>query len=360
VEREYRIIRALEETDVPVPKAYCLCNDLSVIQTPFYIMEFLDGRIFEDASLPDVTANDRREMWRDAIRTVAKLHRLSPTAIGLSNFGKPSGFYNRQLRTLSNVSASQAQTIDVETHETVGKIPHFDDMVNFFSDRNTQPKERAALIHGDYKIDNLVFHKTEPRIIGILDWEMSTIGHPLSDLSNLLSPFIIALQPPTQALSSRINEGFSPTAATPGLPSRSECIQWYAGVAGWDPSSESDWGDAFGVFRNSVIMQGIAARYALRQASSARAKEYALQMKPFGEFAWAKREFASPRCSIGPQEAARVAGFEGLAKGGLGRDLMHYSSQHKREKAMGVDREQRAVREDAASEGIEAIGVPVL
>lgn len=115
---------------------------------------------------------------------------------------------------------------------------------------------------------------------------MSTIGHPLSDLSNLLSPFTIALQPPTQALSSRVNEAFSPTVATPGLPSRSECIQWYAGVAGWDPSCESSWGDAFGVFRNSVIMQGIAARYALRQASSARAKEYALQMKPFGEFAW--------------------------------------------------------------------------
>ncbi|KAL8999461.1 MAG: hypothetical protein Q9169_001666 [Polycauliona sp. 2 TL-2023] len=260
VEREYRVIHALEATDVPVPKTYCLCEDTGVIGTPFYIMEFLDGRIFEDASLPDVTADERHEM--------------------------PSGFYDRQLKTLGYISASQAQAVDIETHEAVGKIPHFIDMVDFFGDPNTQPKERATLIHGDYKIDNLVYHRTEPRIIGILDWEMSTIGHPLSDLSNLLSPFTFALQSPTQALSSRINTAFFPSAGTPGLPSRSECIELYAKIADWDPSPESGWGDAFGVFRNSVIMQGIAARYALRQASSARAKEYAVQMKPFGEFAW--------------------------------------------------------------------------
>lgn len=115
---------------------------------------------------------------------------------------------------------------------------------------------------------------------------MSTLGHPLSDLSNLLTPFTFALQPPTKALASRINPAFLPLSNTPGLPSRSQCIEWYALVAGWDPRFESDWGDAFGVFRNSVIMQGIAARYAVRQASSARAEEYAVQMKPLGEFAW--------------------------------------------------------------------------
>ncbi|KAL8733827.1 MAG: hypothetical protein Q9166_001815 [cf. Caloplaca sp. 2 TL-2023] len=286
VEREYRIIHALEETDVPVPETYCTCKDTSIIGTPFYIMEFLDGRIFEDASFPDTAADERREMWHDAIRTLAKLHRLSPTAAGLADFGKPSGFYNRQLKTFGTISKSQAQAVDVDTHVAVGEIPHFKDMVAFFHDPGTQPKDRATLIHGDYKIDNLVYHKTEPRVIGILDWEMSTLGHPLSDLSNLLSPFTFALQPPTEALSSRINTAFFPSAPTPGLPSRSECLEWYAEVAGWDPSSETDWGDAFGVFRNSVIMQGIAARYALRQASSAQAKEYAVQMEPFGEFAW--------------------------------------------------------------------------
>ncbi len=110
-----------------------------------------------------------RSRWHDAIRTIARLHRLSPAAVGLSTFGKPSGFYNRQLKTLGIISRSQAQAIDVENHKAVGNIPLFDDMVDFFSDPKTQPKERATLIHGDYKIDNLVYHKTEPRIIGMLE-----------------------------------------------------------------------------------------------------------------------------------------------------------------------------------------------
>ncbi|KAL9030266.1 MAG: hypothetical protein Q9196_001596 [Gyalolechia fulgens] len=219
VEREYRIIHALDKTDVPVPKTYCLCEDATVIGTPFYVMEFLDGRIFEDASFPAVRADERREMWYDAVQTLAKLHRLSPASVGLSDFGKPSGFYDRQLKTFSTISESQANTIDVETQIAVGQIPHFDDMVAFFSNPETQPRDRATLIHGDYKIDNLVFDRTEPRVIGILD-------------------------------------------------------------------PETGWGDAFGVFRNSAIMQGIAARYATRQASSARAGVYAAQMKPYGEFAW--------------------------------------------------------------------------
>lgn len=113
-------------------------------------------------------------------------------------------------------------------------------------------------------------------------WEMSTIGHPLSDLSNLLFPYVsINLK-----LSGRRNPAFDPVSGTPGLPPRTECLRWYAEVAGWDPSQEQEWGDAFGTFRNSAIMQGIAARYALRQASSAKAKDYAVQMGPFGEFAW--------------------------------------------------------------------------
>ena len=120
------------------------------------------------------------------------------------------------------------------------------------------------------------------------------MGHPLSDLSNLLTPYTFALNPspssssPTYnaSLRSRTNPAFLPTASTPGLPSRSECIAWYAEAAGWDPAAENAWGDAFGVFKNSVIMQGIAARYAMRVASSAKAKETGEQMGPFGEFAW--------------------------------------------------------------------------
>ncbi len=115
---------------------------------------------------------------------------------------------------------------------------------------------------------------------------MSTIGHPLSDLSNLLTPYTFAVDPPNSSLSSRTVHAFSASASTPGLPFRSQCIFWYAEIAGWDPSLERGWGDAFGVFRNSVITQGIAARYALRQASSEKAKEHGMLMGPFGEFVW--------------------------------------------------------------------------
>ncbi|KAI9753652.1 MAG: hypothetical protein M4579_005061 [Chaenotheca gracillima] len=317
VEREYRIIHALEQTDVPVPRAYCLCEDDKVVGTPFYIMEFLDGRIFEDASFPDVSPRERTEMWHDAIRTIAKLHRVAPASIGLQSYGKPSGFYNRQLQTFRAISTSQAQAVDVDTHEPVGQIPHFDEMEAFFADPRTQPKDRGTFVHGDYKIDNLVYHKTEPRVIGILDWEMSTIGHPLSDLANLLSPYLFSSTPepspststtnsPAPPPSARRTPAFGPSAQTPGLPTRSQILEWYADVAGWDPSPSMAWADAFGVLRNTMIMQGIAARFARRQASSARAGEYAAQMAPFGEFAWGLVEVMKRESEDGRQGKAKL------------------------------------------------------
>ena len=107
--------------------------------------------------------------WQDAVRTVAKLHRIDPGSVGLSSFGKSSGFYNRQIKTFSTISASQAQVVDVESKIPVGKIPHYDDTVVFLRDPKTQPTDRGTLIHGDYKIDNLVYHKTESKVIGILE-----------------------------------------------------------------------------------------------------------------------------------------------------------------------------------------------
>lgn len=185
VDREYRVIHALEKTDVSVPKTYCLCEDDSVIGTAFYIMEFLDGRMFQNPSFPGVSEHDRREMWHDSIRTLAKLHRVRPKDVGLETFGKPSGFYNRQIRTFSSLAESQAAAKDQDSGEPVGQLPHFSEFLEFFGQEQKQPQDRGALVHGDYKIDNLVFHKTEPKVIGILDWEMSTVGHPLADLCNL-------------------------------------------------------------------------------------------------------------------------------------------------------------------------------
>jgi aminoglycoside phosphotransferase (APT) family kinase protein len=146
-----------------------------VVGTTFYIMSFLDGRIFEDPALPDVSDEDRRTMWKSALQTLAKFHRVKPADVGLQDFGRPNGFYNRQLKTFDKLAPVQAGTRDVDTDEPVGDIPHYEEMVAFFKDPSTQPRDRGTFVHGDYKIDNLVFHKTEPRVIGILDWEMATI-----------------------------------------------------------------------------------------------------------------------------------------------------------------------------------------
>ncbi len=233
--------------------------------------------------------------WRSAIRTLASLHRVSPPSVNLSNFGKALGFYNRQLKTFGTISLAQSRAVDVDTKVPVGKIPHFDDMVSFFSEPSLQPQDRATLIHGDYKIDNLVYHKTEPRVIGILDWEMATIGNPLSDLVNLTGPYSwmnTSASPSVKSAQEVIKIGhgtaqpkFAP-GAVPGLPTLEQCVRWYAEAAGWDPARDLGWGNAFGGFRGAVIMQGIAARYALRQASGKTAKVYAAQMAPYGEWAW--------------------------------------------------------------------------
>ncbi|KAI0111942.1 acyl-CoA dehydrogenase family member 11 [Daldinia grandis] len=313
VEREHRVIAALQPTPVPVPRAYTLCSDPSVLGTPFYIMSFVDGRIIHDPCMPPPHARspaERAALWRAAVETLAALHSVDPDAAGLRSFGRKTGFYARQLATWTQICAVQARAADVETGAPVGPIPHMDDLVAFFDDEALRPRDRATLVHGDYKIDNVVFAPEEPRVAGILDWEMSTIGHPLSDLANLLNPFyLVSLSQspsfapssssssssssskdgiPTQseAIAAITNAGFLP-GATPGLPTPATVLSWYAAAAGWDPRpDEVAWACAFSVFRLAAICQGIAARVATRQASSADARRHAAAVRPLGEFAW--------------------------------------------------------------------------
>ncbi|KAK4897320.1 hypothetical protein LTR27_004840 [Elasticomyces elasticus] len=285
VDREYHIIHALEHTNVPVPRAVCLCQDTSIVGTDFYIMSFLPGRIYEDPALPNVSPEDRRSMWKSAVETLGKFHSVKPADVGMEKFGRPANFYNRQLKTFATISEAQAKAVDKDSGVPVGNVPHYHEMTAFFGQQATQPKDRSTFVHGDYKIDNMVFHATEPYVIGILDWEMATIGHPLSDVTNLLMPFTTAQSPKARSVG-RANPAFVP-GATPGMPTKEECMRWYEDVVGWKLlETEITWADAFGIYRGSVIMQGIAARYALRQASSEKAGDYAAQMKPFGEMGW--------------------------------------------------------------------------
>ncbi|KAI5776482.1 kinase-like domain-containing protein, partial [Geopyxis carbonaria] len=264
VEREHAVLSALFPTAVPVPQTITLCTDASVIGSAFYIMTYLRGRIFSNPALPGVSASERRAMWTSALTTLATLHSVSPAAVGLERFGRPAGFYARQLKTIHTISTAQSKD--------AGPIPGFEHLTAYFE--KTMPADVGAptVMHGDYKIDNLVFHATEPRVVGILDWELCTLGHPLADVSNLLTPYITASAPGSSITPDVSGSEFLP-GATPGLLSFEEARSVYEKAAGRKVEALR-WGLAFGFLRNAMITQGITARVARGQASSARAAEY--------------------------------------------------------------------------------------
>ncbi|KAI8050969.1 kinase-like domain-containing protein [Syncephalis plumigaleata] len=277
VEREFRVLDALSRhTTVPVPKVYHLCEDTSVLGTPFYVMEFVNGRIFTDIRFPGLSAQDRRTCWLSAIETLAKLHSVDYQAIGLTGYGKPNGFYTRQIRSLQAVSKAQAAVVD-QNGVPVKPIHRIDDMLKWFAQNPVE--DRATIVHGDFKIDNLIFHPTEPRVIAILDWELSTIGHPYSDLSNLLQPYYFTLE------GLDLLGGLSKPSLNPeGTPNVEELLSYYCQLMGYSyPINNWMFCMAFSFFRLCVITQGIAARVAKGNASSAQAKSYAKLYNPVAQ-----------------------------------------------------------------------------
>ncbi|KAL1917898.1 uncharacterized protein VTP21DRAFT_3732 [Calcarisporiella thermophila] len=266
VEREYRIIKALGPTDVPVPKAYCLCEDSAVIGTPFYIMEFLEGRIFTDTTLSSLPREERAAYWNATVDVLAKLHRQDYQALGLGDYGRPSGFYERQLRSLGKVSALQAQ-VKKEDGSTVGEIPGLQEMFEWF--KRNMVKDEVSIVHGDFKLDNIVFHLTEPRVIGVLDWELSTIGHPLSDLANHCIHYYMPY------LEGAAIVGLKGYPHPLYVPTVEEVLARYCSqVRRPYPISRWEFCVVFAFFRMCVITQGIAARVARKQASSAMATSF--------------------------------------------------------------------------------------
>ncbi|EXK34536.1 hypothetical protein FOMG_09925 [Fusarium oxysporum f. sp. melonis 26406] len=274
VDREFRVLKALGSIEgFPVPRVFTLCNDSSIIGTPFYVMEFVKGRIITDTDMEELSPDERRQAWFSAIETLAWLHSLDPDMIGLEGYGKKTGFYARHCSTWSRIELQQAAVKHVKTGKPLGRAhKRYDEVVRYV--RENVPSDRHAIVHGDFKFDNLVLHPTEPRVIAILDWELSTIGHPLMDLVFCISPFFSDY---TKSGKSSLSLQDSPYKlehrARSGIPEPDELLARYAEIVGFDMRQDNrgkDWDTAiiFHYLRGATIAHGIQARSISGQSSS--------------------------------------------------------------------------------------------
>ncbi|WP_298960229.1 phosphotransferase [uncultured Methylobacterium sp.] len=253
VDREFRVLNALRRTDVPVPAAVAFCADPAVIGTPFYLMERLRGRVFWDPALPDLPKEERAGIYVGMNEALARLHRVDPAAIGLSDFGKAGNYFKRQTdRWSSQWSASKTRdnpSIDRLAEWLPAHIPDSDE---------------TRICHGDFRLDNMIFHPSEPRVIGIIDWELATLGHPLADLAYNCIAYNTA---PTA-----YRGLYGRDLAELGIPSQDEYVARYCERTG-RPDGITPFHLAFALFRLAVILEGVLARAKAGNASSDEASE---------------------------------------------------------------------------------------
>jgi aminoglycoside phosphotransferase (APT) family kinase protein len=254
IEREYRVLGALKDSEIPVPRVFALCTDERVIGAHFYVMQHVEGRLFWDLDLPGMGASERSAIYDAMNSAVATLHLLAPDKLGLADFGKPQGYLARQLARWTRQYRSAAGAPDAAMEELAERLP------------GQLPADETALLHGDFRIDNLILHPTEPRILAVLDWEMSTIGHPLADLIS-------------NCIAWRIPPGVLPglagrNLAALGIPTEEQYIRSYLKRTGKRMPQNLEWFFAFGAFRLASILCGIAARGRQGNATNSAAAEF--------------------------------------------------------------------------------------
>jgi len=267
VDREFRIISALHKVGFPVARPYALCTDDSIIGAMFYVMEMVEGRVLWNGALPTCTREERGAIYRAEIETLAKLHQYDPSSLGLSDYGKPGNYFARQIdRWSKQYRASETQD-----------VPEMNRLMEWLA-QTVPTQERVSIVHGDYRLDNMIFHATEPRVAAILDWELSTLGDPLADFTYFLMNWAM---PP---------EGRSGIAgldiAALGIPSVEETEALYCKLTGRSDVPALDWYFAYNLFRIAAILQGIAGRIRDGTAANARAAESAARVVPLAKAAF--------------------------------------------------------------------------
>ena len=267
VDREFRVITALGRAGIPVPRTYCLCEDEGVIGRSFFVMECVEGRVFWEQSLPGMTAGDRTAIYDDMNRVIAALHKVDFAAIGLADYGKPGNYFARQIGRWSK----QYQASETE------KIEAMDNLIAWLP-ANIPPGDETSIVHGDYRLDNLIFHPDEPRILAILDWELSTLGHPLADFSYHCMSWHI---PPGHF---RGIAGLE--LASLGIPSEKAYMAAYCRRTGREEIGHWDFYLAYNLFRLAAILQGIMKRALEGIASSPQALDAGRRTRPLAELGW--------------------------------------------------------------------------
>ena len=281
IEREFAVMQGLYGTDVPVAQMHCLCEDESVIGRAFYVMEFVQGRVLWDQALPGMTPAQRGEIYFEMNRVQAALHTVKFAERGLANFGKPGNYFERQIGRWAKqykASADGAGPMSQPIAEMESLIAWFPNNIP----ASAQDEAKVSIVHGDYRLDNMVFHPTQPRVLAVLDWELSTIGHPLADFSY----HCMAWHIPPGAF--RGIGGLDHTAL--GIPSEQEYIRMYCERTGLATPATlaTDWNFylAYNLFRMAAILQGIAKRVEAGTAASAQAVTSAAGARPLAQMAW--------------------------------------------------------------------------